>query len=349
MATPRQIFVVLISAAAAGLVSFMLTPLVRTLAIRWGFVDVPKDERRMHSKPIPTIGGLAIFTAFLLVTLLSAAMTRRLAGILVGALIIVMLGIADDKYDLNARLKFLIQILAALIPVTQGCLIEYISNPLSFVGPSNLDLGFLSIPVSILWIVGLTNAVNFIDGLDGLSAGVCSISCLTMGVIALILGRNQEALLLFVLLGSCIGFLPYNINPAKIFMGDTGATFLGFTLGCLSVTGLFKVYTAVSFAVPMMVLAIPLFDICFAFIRRLWHHVSPMTPDRSHIHHRLVDVGFSHRQTVTILYVLSALLGFCAVLLSAIDDGKALLFLIAIVVLGVAALWFLSWKQHHKK
>ncbi len=341
MATHQQIWTVLIAVLAASVIAFVLTPLVRHFSIRFGFVDIPKDARRMHSRPIPTIGGLAIYAAFLLVTVTMAGISRQLMGLLVGGTLIVLLGMADDKYDLSAKLKLVVQILAAIIPVSQGVVISYITNPLP-VGEPYIALGVLSVPVTVLWIVAITNAVNFIDGLDGLSVGVCSISCLSMAVIALSLGQFSEALLLAILLGACVGFLPYNLNPAKIFMGDTGATFLGYVLGCMSVSGLFKLYAVISFAVPLLVLGVPLFDICFAFLRRLWNHVSPMHPDRSHIHHRLIDVGFNQRQSVAILYVVASLLGICAVVVSTTGPGKSLMVLAAVIAVGVVSLWLLS-------
>lgn len=342
MATYQQILSVLIAALAAAVISFVLTPLVKRFAVRFGFVDIPKDERRMHRKAIPTIGGVAIFAAFLLVALWMCQMDRQLLGMLAGSLVIVALGIIDDKYDLNAKLKFVVQILAAAIPVSQGCVIRYFSHPFGFLGNTYLNLGVLAVPLTILWIVALTNAVNFIDGLDGLSVGVCSISSLTMAFIALSLGQSREALILGALLGACLGFLPYNFNPAKIFMGDTGATFLGFVLACMSVTGLFKLYAVISFAVPLLVLGVPLFDICFACIRRIWHHISPMHPDRSHIHHRLIDSGFNQRQSVLILYIAASLMGVLAVMVSTSGAGKALMVLIAVVLVGVISLAILT-------
>lgn len=342
MITKGQIHLVLAAVAVAAVISAILTPLVKKLADKTGFVDIPKDERRMHQKPIPTIGGLAIYAAFVTAVILFGELSREVIAMLLGSLIIVVTGLLDDKLDLPAKLKFLIQIIAAVIPVTQGCVIEYISHPLTFLGNDYLSLGVLAIPVTIVWIVALTNAVNFIDGLDGLSVGVCSISCLSMGVIALLLGQSADAMLLGCLLGACLGFLPYNFNPARIFMGDTGATFLGYMLGCLSVTGLFKVYAVISFAVPLLVLGVPLFDISFAFIRRVWNHVSPMHPDRSHIHHRLVDSGLNQRQSVLILYLAASLLGILAVAVSTSGAGKALMVLLAVIVLGVIALWLLS-------
>ncbi len=347
MLAPREILTVVAAVLAAAVISFVLTPLVKYFAVRFGFVDIPKDERRMHSHPIPTIGGLAIFAAFFLVVLVMANVSRQLIGMLLGSLIIVLLGVVDDKYDLNAKFKFLIQILAAVIPVTQGCVIRYISNPLPIQDYPYLPLRFLAIPCTIIWIVALTNAVNFIDGLDGLSVGVCSISCLSMGVIAIALGQGSEALILGALLGACLGFLPYNLNPAKIFMGDTGATFLGFMLGCMSVSGLFKVYTVISFAVPILVLGVPLFDICFACLRRMWHHVSPMHADRSHIHHRLIDMGFNQRQSVSILYLVASLLGLLAVFASTTGPGRALMVLVAVAAIGGVALWLLSQRRFY--
>lgn len=358
MITLQQVLTVVVAVIGAALISFVLTPLVKHLAIRFGFVDIPKDERRMHNKPIPTIGGLAIFAAFVLVALWLCDISRQLVGMLLGSLVMVVTGIIDDKYDLDAKLKFLIQILAAAIPVSQGCLIQYISNPFPFLCFDYIGLGVLTVPLTILWIVTLTNAVNFIDGLDGLSVGICSISALTMSVIAMIFGQNVEALLLGALLGACLGFLPYNFNPAKIFMGDTGATFLGFMLACLSVSGLFKAYAVISFAVPFLILGVPLFDICFAFIRRLWNHVSPMHADRSHIHHRLIDSGFNQRQSVMILYLASSLLGILAVTFSTISAARGLMVLFASAIIGIAAIYILplkyekkskSSKPHHKK
>ncbi len=342
MTTQRQLLTVFIAVLAAALISFVLTPVVKALAPRFGFVDVPKDERRMHKHPIPTIGGLAIFTAFVLVSLFMCQLSRQFVGMLIGALVIVILGVADDKYDLSAKLKLVVQILAAAIPVSQGVVIRYISHPFGFLGVSYLSLGVMAIPVTIIWIVAITNAVNFIDGLDGLSVGVCSISSLSMGIIALMLGQGNEAVILAVLLGACLGFLPYNFNPAQIFMGDTGATFLGFMLSCMAVSGLFKLYAVISFVVPLLVLGVPLFDICFACIRRMWHHVSPMHSDRSHIHHRLIDSGFNQRQSVLILYVVASLMGILAVQVATSGAGKALMVLITVVVIGCIALAILT-------
>ncbi|MDO4846065.1 MAG: MraY family glycosyltransferase, partial [Oscillospiraceae bacterium] len=219
----------------ACVVSFLSTPFVKTLAYKIGAVDVPKDNRRMHKTPIPRLGGLAIFIAFILSALLFAEIDRQMRGILLGALVIVILGAIDDSHTLKAAPKFLVQIAAAGIAVSHGCVIQFISNPNVFSATTYLNLGWISYPLTIFWIVAITNAVNFIDGLDGLAVGVSGISTASLLVIALMVGEKNVAILLAALLGSCIGFIPYNLNPAKIFMGDTGATFLGYMMACLSV------------------------------------------------------------------------------------------------------------------
>ena len=324
------------------LIALILTPVVRNLAVRMGAVDDPRKdkdpERRMHSNPIPRMGGLAIVLGFLLSTLIFVPMTTQLQGALLGAVIIVVLGVFDDIYDLRAKFKLGVQIVAALIAVCAGNQIEALSNPNVFSSDPYWVLGWLSIPVTVVWIVGMTNAVNLIDGLDGLACGVSSISSMTLLVIALLLGEPQVALLVAALAGGCLGFLPYNMNPAKIFMGDTGSTFLGYILAVISVQGLFKMYTLISFVVPFILFGLPIFDTCFAFIRRIAHGQSPMHADRSHVHHRLIDMGFSQKQAVAVLYVITAILGLSAVVLTTSGAVKAMLLLFAFCVAGAVAL-----------
>ena len=330
---------------AALLVSFVSTPVVKALAQKMGAVDVPKDARRMHDHPIPRMGGLAIFFGFMLSVLVFLPLTEQLRGMLLGASLIVVLGILDDIYALSAKLKFVVQIVAALIAVSQGNVITVLSNPNIFSDDPFWDLGILSVPVTVLWIVGITNAVNLIDGLDGLACGVSTISSMTMLVIALVVAEADVAIIMAALAGACIGFLPYNLNPAKIFMGDTGSTFLGFVLAVVSIQGLFKYAAIISFAVPFLMLALPIFDTCFAIIRRVSKGQSPMSPDRSHIHHRLIDMGFNQKQAVAVLYVISAILGLSAVVLTTSGELRALLFLAALcVAAGVSARIFLG---HH--
>lgn len=337
---PIQLSSVGLAAAAllvAALVALISTPVVRSLAFRVGAVDVPKDARRMHDHPIPRMGGLAIFFGFILSVLIFLPLTPELRGMLLGGVIIVILGIFDDIFALPALPKFFVQIGAALVAVLEGNRINFLSNPNIFSEEPFWELGWLSIPITVFWIVGITNAVNLIDGLDGLACGVSTISSMTLLVIALIVSEPDVAVLMAALSGACIGFLPYNLNPAKIFMGDTGSTFLGFILAVVSIQGLFKFYAIISFAVPFLMLGLPIFDTCFAILRRVSHGQSPMQPDRGHIHHRLIDMGFSQKQAVAVLYIISAILGLSAVVLTTIGVVRAMLFLVALCAAGAVA------------
>ena len=333
--------------AVAALIAYIATPVVKNLAFKVGAVDVPKDNRRMHKHPIPRMGGLAIFLGFLLSVLIFLPLDDQLRGMLLGAVIIVVLGIFDDIYALPAVPKFLVQIAAALIAVYMGNRITIISNPNIFSSNPIWDLGPWSVPVSVIWIVAITNAVNLIDGLDGLACGVSTISSLTMLVIALCVADPTVAILMAALSGACIGFLHYNLNPAKIFMGDTGATFLGFIMATASIDGLFKFYNIISFAVPFLMLGLPIFDTCSAIVRRVSHGQSPMTADRSHIHHKLIDMGFSQKQAVAVLYIISAVLGLSAVVLTTSGEVRAMMFLMALCAAGAVA-WnlYLHRKNH---
>ena len=217
----------LLAMGVAAVVSFLATPMVKNLAYKVGAIDVPKDNRRMHKVPIPRLGGLAIFLAFLLSVLVFAKIDRQMQGILLGATMIVVLGVMDDIMALNALPKLIVQILAAGIAVYHGCVIQFVSNPNVFSSMTYLNLGWWSYPITIIWIVAITNAVNLIDGLDGLAVGVSAISTASITVIALMVAETNVAVVLAALFGACLGFIPYNMNPAKIFMGDTGSLFLG--------------------------------------------------------------------------------------------------------------------------
>lgn len=322
----------------AALISFGMTPLVKNLAIRVGAIDVPKDNRRMHKVPIPRLGGLAIAIAFLLSVLIFAEVNREIQGILLGAVMIVIIGVLDDIMTLKALPKFIVQILAACVVVYHGVKIQFVSNPILISDKLYLDLGALSGPVTVLWIVAITNAVNFIDGLDGLAVGVSAISSASLSVIALLVAENNVALVMVILLGACLGFIPYNTNPAKIFMGDTGSAFLGFILATMSIQGMFKLYAIISFAVPFLILGVPIFDICFAILRRLAKGQNPMKADRGHIHHRLIDMGFSQKQAVAITYLLTGILGLAAVLLTSSGEVKALILIGAVFLVGALGL-----------
>ena len=327
-------------------ISFACTPAVRMLAIKIKAVDVPKDNRRMHKVPIPRMGGLAIFAGFLVSVLFFVPLGTEFRSILIGALILVVLGIIDDIVALKPKTKFAGQIIAALIPALSGVSIHGIVNP--FVPGQYSTLGIFSIPLTVIWIVGITNAVNFIDGLDGLACGVSAIATVTMFIIAVLFGETYIALMMAALAGACLGFLPYNMNPAKIFMGDTGSMFLGYILATVSIQGLFKFYAVISFAVPFILLSLPIFDTGFAIVRRLLKGQSPLQADRGHVHHRLIDLGFDQKQSVAILYAFSALMGLTAVILARTNESKLIILAIAVLVCFFLAMSLMSFEKHHR-
>ena len=340
MVISTQLFgYVVLALLVALVVSFLASPVVKNFAYKVGAIDVPKDARRMHKVPTPRLGGLAIFLGFIVSAFLFVPIRgdREMQSILMGAVIIVVLGVVDDIMALPAMLKFVVQICAALIPTLNGVVIQALSNPNIFSENPYWSLEWLSVPVTVLWIVAVTNSVNLIDGLDGLACGVSTISATTVLVIALIASEAQVALVMAALVGACVGFMPYNQNPAKMFMGDTGSTFLGYILATMSIQGLFKFYAVISFVVPFLILGLPIFDTAFAFIRRIAHGQSPMHADRSHIHHRLIDMGLNQKQAVATLYVISAILGLSAVVLTTGGEGKALILFAALCIVAVVA------------
>ncbi|MBO7289648.1 MAG: undecaprenyl/decaprenyl-phosphate alpha-N-acetylglucosaminyl 1-phosphate transferase [Clostridia bacterium] len=315
-------------------ISLAATPFVINLAHKIGAVDVPDNERRVHKKPIPRLGGLAIFYGFLVALMCFAKIDQQLRGILIGSLIIVGVGIIDDVKQLRARVKLGAQLLAAVIAVFHNVRITAISVPAFISETGVLQLGILSIPITIAWIVGVTNAVNLIDGLDGLAVGVSSIASFSLFFIAILGGEQNVAIISAALAGGCLGFFPYNFNPAKIFMGDTGSQFLGFMLSAICIQGLFKGYVIISFIIPLLILGLPLFDTIFAILRRAWNHKPIMEADRGHLHHRLLDSGFSQKQTVAILYIIASILGISAVLV--LERGAYVACMLILIAVSIA-------------
>ncbi len=313
----------------ATLLAFAMTPIVRVFAVKIKAIDIPLDGRRMHHKPIPRTGGLAIFLSFLISTVGFCSMDKDLITILVGGGTLVLLGVLDDVYRLNAFVKLAVQIVVALFAVSQGVTIDFIG-----LGGSYIAFGAWSIPITVLWIVGLTNAVNFIDGLDGLACGVSAICSVSLFLVMLLSGSSAaHCLITGILAGACFGFLPFNMNPARIFMGDTGALFLGYTLSILSVVGIFKTDMILAFFIPLSIFGLPLADTAFAVIRRIAHKKSPFAADRGHLHHKLMDMGFGQKQSVRILYAVCSILGISAVMLT--DEswfGGALVLISALVI-----------------
>lgn len=335
----------------AAAFAFFVTPAVKIFAFKIGAVDIPLDERRMHKEPTARLGGLAIYLGFLVSTAFFAITTKFLnmqppiIGIIIGASIIIALGVADDIMDLGPRVKLLIQIIAAAIPVFCGVRIDVLTN----LNISYINHDLLSIPLTIIWIVGITNAVNLIDGIDGLAAGISTISAVTVLIIMILIGNLEMALITAALAGACTGFIPFNFNPARIFMGDTGATFLGFIMAVVSVQGLFKSYLIVSFAVPFLVLGLPIFDTLYAIFRRVSEGRSPMSPDRMHIHHRLIDMGLSQNLTVAVLLIVSVSFSLCAIVMTSMSRGKAIVFAIITFAVVISLIWYISSRNIAKK
>lgn len=338
---------VLFILVASFLLSFMSTPVVKFLAERFQVVDVPKDSRRMHKKTMPLMGGLAMFYGFIVSIAVFVPFSREIIGLLLGSLIIVVVGIIDDKKNLNPLIKLIFQIVAALVAVYFGHSIHFLTIPSLSGGeiPFFLYSPYTEI-ITVIWIVGITNAVNFIDGLDGLAAGISSISSLSILFISIIMNNSVVTPIAAALAGCCLGFLPFNSNPAKIFMGDTGSMFLGYVLAVISVQGAFKGYALISFVLPILVLGLPLFDTLFAIIRRIVHRKPIMTADRGHLHHRLIDMGFNQKQAVTIMYSISSLLGIGAVVMAARGIAQGITLMVSIVPILAIALFIAASREH---
>lgn len=305
-----------LAAAVAFLITLLMTPPVKHFAERMGAIDMP-SERRINKTPIPRMGGLAIFFGFMAAILLFVDISTYVVGIILGSIIIVAMGAVDDISNLSPLVKLAFQVIAALVAMRFGIVFNAISN-LNFISDTaTLYIGsWLAYPLTLIWIVGCTNAVNLIDGLDGLAVGVSAISAITMMVVSILVSNRNVTLILGCLVGACVGFMPYNFNPAKIFMGDVGSQLLGFVLACASVAGLFKLHALITFLVPLMALAVPLADTLFAFFRRILHGQSPFKADKGHFHHRLLASGLSQKQAVAVLYGVSAVMGLFAVLLA---------------------------------
>ena len=331
----------------AFIVSFMATPYTIKIANKIGAVDIPKDKRRMHTKKMPKFGGPAVIVGFIvsmfyLIIVMSIEGSlnlfteqeygKKLLGVFLGIVVIAITGVIDDIKTLKPWQELLGQMIAAIIVVSFGIQIEHLSIP--FLYRIGLNEIFSTI-ITILWIVGITNAINLIDGLDGLSSGISLISCISLLIIFLM---NDSPIIATVIVtamgGALVGFLPYNFSPAKTFIGDTGSNFLGFMLAVVSILGVAKTYTMAVIVLPVIVLGLPIFDVIFAIIRRIVKGKSikaVFKPDKGHLHHRLVEKGFSQKQAVLILYGLSASLGMFAIILFDSGIWKALSFLLMII------------------
>jgi UDP-GlcNAc:undecaprenyl-phosphate GlcNAc-1-phosphate transferase len=308
---------------AAAVIAYVLTPLVRRVAVHVDAVDKP-DHRRVNVVPMPRGGGIAVATAFLLVAVaLSVANANlhflpvpfavdfgSLVALFLGGALAAAFGVLDDYFDLRARWQFAGQLGLAAFAIVLGVLVEFINNPF---GGGVLLLGVpFGVGFTVLWIAGMINSINFIDGLDGLSSGVALIAAATLGTISLTTQVSQPfvAVLCFALAGALLGFLRWNFHPATVFVGTSGVMFIGYTLAVLAILGTAKV------AVALLVLGVPIIDAFWIIVRRMAQRRSPFSPDRGHLHHRLLDVGLSHRQTVLLIYAVCLTLGALSLLLS---------------------------------
>lgn len=325
--------------AVALLVSMVVMPAVILLAQRTGAMDAP-NARKVHKKPIPRIGGLGIYAGFMAAIIfvavkfgLDGEQLKETVGLIVSGSLIVVLGLLDDYKNLPAKVKLAGQILAAAVLVLIfDVRIDFITDPHGeYIYFDNFPIPYLAVPVTMFWLVGLTNTVNLIDGLDGLAAGVASIASFTIMLIALEQNFVLVAVLTAALAGAAVGFLKYNFNPAEIFMGDTGSMFLGFMLAGISVTGAVKSVAAIALVVPIFALGLPILDTTFAIVRRIRGGVPIFKPDKGHLHHRLLSVGFTQRQAVLLMYVISALFGLSAIALTAVSSQIAVIILLVVV------------------
>lgn len=344
--------------AIALIVSFFSSPIAKRIAVRLNAIDVPKDDRRMHKKPIPLMGGLAVIAGFLvsiiyiflvyrpaeLMTWLGEVSATKVWGFFIGMIIIIAMGAYDDIHPLSSKVKFPIQLLAASIVVLTGTQIKFITISISDVRYVSVG-NTLSIILSIFWIAGITNAINLIDGLDGLSAGVSGIAAISLFFVSIMMAPDVHVIfsvLYIALAGAIMGFLPFNFNPAKIFIGSTGAYFLGFMLSVISIEGATKAYTALTMVVSLIALGLPIFDTLFAILRRVVNRKPIGEGDRGHIHHRLIDMGISPKFSVTILYVVSGALGLISILLANKGVLPAIIIIVIIFVFVVGGARYLG-------
>ena len=315
----------------AYLIGVCLVPMVINFSKKEGLVDVP-NERKIHTKPISRIGGVAIWASAMLTFLCLVLMSyypseNLLSGILLGGSLMFLLGLVDDIYNLDAKFKLFLQISIATLVYLLGVQI----NNIPFIG----DIGIFSYPITLLWIVGISNALNFIDGVDGLAGSVVTVNAVTLAIIAVAMTppNHVSALIGFILAGSMLAFLTYNFNPAKIFMGDSGALFSGFLLAAISITGVMKAAT-LAILLPFLVLAVPIMDITFSSLRRISKGQSPFVADSEHIHHKLLHAGFSQKKTVMIMTSIAIIAGALASLFMGSSTIKHyFMYIIAIVVI----------------
>ena len=292
----------------SAIISFIIAPLFMRLSYRFGFVDYP-NHRKQHERPMPFSGGVSILVSFVITVIIAQPVEREYIPIILGGTLIVILGIIDDKYDLKPSIKFLGQLVVISIPIFFGIIIDTI-NPFGI----TMNFGVFAIPFTFLWIAVIINAINLIDGLDGLAAGVSVIALSSIAFIGILQNNIFVMMISVILIGSTLGVLYYNFNPAKLFLGDNGSMLLGYVLGVLSILG-FKNVTFFSILFPIIILGVPFIDITFAAVRRYREGVSLTRADRGHLHHKLQYIGFSHRESVILIYFMATSFAVASVIL----------------------------------
>ena len=318
------------------LVVVFVIPFVKKIAYHIGALDIP-NERKVHKNPIPRLGGLGIFFGFLVGYMIFCKNSVQMNSILIGSFIIVLTGIFDDIKPISAKAKLLGQLLAASSIVFYG---NILLTHVTIFG-SLIDFGIFSYPITLIFIIACMNVINLIDGLDGLSSGVSSIFYASVLVICYFMHRTTglEFTLALIMLGSTLGFLIHNFNPARIFAGDSGALFMGFIIAVISLLG-FKTTVITSVFIPIMILAVPILDTLFAIIRRLLKHKPISEADKEHLHHQLLNMNFSHRTTVLIIYVINILFATASILYTLNDKSDVFIGRIIYVILMIVGIWF---------
>lgn len=326
----------------AVLLALLLTPASIKLAGRWGIMDHP-GERRIHSRPIPRLGGAAIYISFWLAVFLNIHVNNDVLGLFLGSTVVFAAGIYDDMKGLRPRYKLLWQVFAALIPIFFGLTVESLTLPIF----GEVNLGLFGAIFIVLWIVGVVNTVNISDGLDGLAAGICFIASLILFWSANRIEQYPASFLMLALAGVALGFLFYNYHPAKVFMGDSGSMFFGYVMGAVSIMGLLKTATILGLIFPLLVLGLPIMDMTFAIIRRRWKGLSIARADKGHLHHRLLDAGLSQRKAVFVLYIISFGFGLAGILCT--YDNWYLAAILIVVNLGfIIRIFFRKFHLYHK-
>jgi len=347
----RTYFAILVISSVAA---FLFTPLARWIAFRWGAVDLP-GGRKVHTEPMPRLGGLAVFGGFCFpwaglylfrnqVTATFQNYEKMFLALIIGAAAMLILGICDDLKNLKATRKLAVQVVIATGLYFAGFRITMLSNPLG----GTWMLGWLALPISVLWIVGITNAINLLDGIDGLATGVTACIALALALINVLHGNIIVALLTFCLAGACLGFLPYNFCPARIFLGDSGSLFLGLLLSCIGILSLFKAATATFVLAPLILFGLPLFDTTSVVIGRLRRGVPLFKGDKSHVHHRLLSLGWNQKQAAYFLYGVTLVLGGAAILFSVHQSPIVLAGGAAFVMIFTVVVW-IAWRSSVNK